>query len=941
MSKVFRNVRCVFFFILLLLLASSIKAQFKLTDAIPVDPNVKIGKLPNGLTYYIRKNAKPEKKVQLRLVVNAGSVLEEADQRGLAHMMEHMNFNGLQHFQKNELVNYLQSIGVAFGADLNAYTGFDETVFILPIPTDNQSKIDSGFTILSDWAGKATLDTSEINKERGVVLEESRLNKNAGSRMRKIYFPKLFNGSMYAERLPIGLDSIIENFKPESLTRFYKTWYRPDLMAVIVVGDIDPALAEKEIKDHFSDFKNPASEQQRPSIIPIIQRKEDEAMVITDKEYPYTLLQVINYVEKKKTAKTWEDYKESIIEDLFNTIINQRLAELTQQANPPFVYGNAGFQEMIRGYRTFVLMGVVGDKPVKDAIDALVNTTESVKKFGFIATELERAKSALLNQLEQAYINLGKAESSSFVNSYISNFLSHEPITGLANSYSFVKQVLPGITLSEVNALAIKMETKQGKFALLMSSDKNAATLPSNAGLVNLVQAANKQTVKPYEEKVIAKTLIDKKPIAGKIIGEKYNAVLGTTDYSLSNGITVTVKPTEFKNDEIQMDAWRLGGTHNFPIADKENAENAATIVQTMGVKDFSSTDLQKFLAGKTVSVQPYLNPYEEGIEGRCNQKDFEIFLQLAYLYFTQPRKDEVLFQSFITSQKSMVKNIKDNPFSYFSDTLTKILYNNNPWAGGLPIPSDFDKIKLDQLLSIYKNIFGNAYGIHFTFVGNLDSNKLKPLLELYLASLPSSPKENKYTDEGLRPVRGIVDATINKGAAKQSMVRISFTGEVNYSQDENLKIEMLSEVLNIKIIEQLREEMSGIYGGGSSAYITKRPYGHYNLTISFPCGPENVDKLTKALFQILDTLRQKGCEQKDLDKVKETIKKKNEDAMKENDHWLDALSSAWINSTDANWILDYSKKAAEVTIKDILDAANKYIDLKNYIKADLYPEKQ
>jgi zinc protease len=940
MRKIFRSVKYVPIFILSLLFGSSIIAQFKLNDPIPVDPNVKIGKLSNGLTYYIRKNTKPEKKVQLRLVVNAGSVLEDADQRGLAHMMEHMNFNGLQHFQKNELVNYLQSIGVAFGADLNAYTGFDETVFILPIPTDNQSKIDSGFTILSDWAGNASLDTTEINKERGVVLEESRLHKNANGRMMKVYFPKLFNGSLYAERLPIGIDSIIENFRPESLSRFYKTWYRPDLMAVIVVGDIDPALAEKEIKEHFSDFKNPESERQRPSIIPITQRKADEAIVVTDKEYTYTSLQLINYVEKKKTSKTWEDFKETIIEDLFNTIINQRLVELTKQANPPFVYGNAGFQEMIRGYRTFISMALVGDKPVKDAVDALINTTESVKKFGFLQAELERAKSALFNQLEQAYNNLGKAESATFVSGYISNFLSREPIAGLANRYNFVKQVLPGITLAEVNALAVKMETRQGKFALLMSSDKNASTLPSNAALVNLVADANKQVVKPYKEKAIAKTLSDKKPTAGKIIEEKYNAVLGTTDYTLSNGITVTVKPTEFKNDEIQMDAWRLGGAHNYPLADKENAGNAAIIVQTMGVKDFSSTDLEKFLAGKTVSVQPYINSYEEGIEGRSNQKDFETFLQLVYLYFTQPRKDEVLFQSFITSQKAMAKNLKDNPFNYFSDTLTKIIFNNNPWAGGLPSPSDYDKINVDKLLSIYKNIFGNAYGIHFTFVGNLDSNKLKPLLELYLASLPSSPKENKYTDEGLRPVRGIVDATINKGAAKQSMVRIAFTGETNYSQDENLKIEMLSEVLNIKITEQLREEMSGIYGGGSSAYISKRPYGHYNFTIGFPCGPENVDKLTKALFQILDTLRQKGCEKKDLDKVKETVKKKNEDAIKENDHWLDALSSAWINNTDKNWILDYSKKVEEVTTKDILDAADKYIDLKNYIKADLYPEK-
>lgn len=940
MINILRKINFLSVFLLLLFFNCSSIAQFKLTDPLPVDPNVKVGKLSNGLTYYIRKNSKPEKKVQLRLVVNAGSVLEDKDQRGLAHMMEHMNFNGLKHFQKNELVNYLQSIGVEFGADLNAYTGFDETVFILPIPTDNQSKIDSGFTILSDWAGNASLDTAEINKERGVVLEESRLNKNANSRMRKIYFPKLFNGSLYAERLPIGLDSIIQNFKPESLSRFYKTWYRPDLMAVIVVGDIDPQLAEKEIREHFGSFKNPVNQKLRPSIIPIIERKRDEALVVTDKEYTYTLLQIMNYVEKIKAINTWADLKESIKEELFNIIINQRLTELTQTANPPFVYGNASFQELIRGYRTFSSIAVVGDKSVKDAVDALINTTESVKKFGFLQTEMDRAKSALLNQLENSYNNLDKTESASFVNGYIQNFLSHYPITGLANQYNFVKQILPDITLAEVNSLASKMDTKQGKFSLLMSTDKYASKLPSNSELLNLVVAAGKETVKPYEEKVIAKSLLDKKPVAGKITEEKTNSVLGTIDFTLSNGTTVTVKPTEFKNDDILMDAWRLGGAHNYPLSDKENAANAAIIAQSMGVKDLSATDLQKFLAGKTVEVSPYINAYEDGIEGRCSIKDFETFLQLVNVYFTQPRKDETLFQSFITSQKAFAKNRKDNPFAYFSDTLSKIVYNNNPWVSGIPNPSDYDKISLDKTVEIYKDIFGNAYGLHFTLVGNIDVNKLKPLLELYIASIPARPKENKFTDEGLRPVKGILETTINKGAARQSVVQVVFKGGASYSREEELKIQMLSEVLNIKIVEQLREEMSGIYGGGSSAYIAPRPYNNYTFVIQFPCGPENVEKLSKALFQILDTLQHNGCEKKDLDKVKETLKKKNEDAIKENEYWLGGLSSAWINNTDANWIIDYTRKVDDITIEDIKASALKYLDFKNYIKAVLNPEK-
>ncbi|MDE3143029.1 MAG: insulinase family protein [Bacteroidota bacterium] len=924
----------------ILILSQSSFAQNNLNAKLPIDSAVKIGKLSNGLTYYIRKNAKPEKKVQLRLVVNAGSVLEDADQQGLAHFMEHMNFNGLKHFPKNELVNYLQSIGVKFGADLNAQTSFDETIFILPIPTDNQQKIDSGFTILEDWAGNALLDTTEINKERGVVLEESRLNKNAQERMMKQFFPKLFNGSLYANRLPIGKDSILEHFKPETLKRFYKTWYRPNLMAVIVVGDIDPALAEKEIDQHFGHFKNPATQKPRPSIIPIPERKKDEAIVVTDKENPMTILAITNFVVKKKNIVTWADYKQNIVEDLFNSILNQRISELTKQANPPFVFGGASFEEMVRGYREFSSFAVVGDKPVKEAINALITTTEAVKKFGFLQTELERAKSNLLNETENALKDKDKTESIHLVQGYINNYLSASPIIGITNRYNFIKDVLPKITLEDVNAYAKKMESAQGKFMLVMGSEKNKDKLPSNENLLTMLADAHKIPVKAYEEKVIAKSLISKQPVAGKIISQEENSALGTTNFVLSNGVTVTLKPTEFKNDDIQLDAWRLGGFHNYNLADKQNAEYAANIVSTMGVADFTAINLEKFLSGKTVNVQPYINPDEEGIQGNSSVKDIETFFQLIHLYFAQPRKDEAMFQSFIAQQKGFLQNLKANPFNYFADTLSKIEFQNNPWAGGIPDASDFDKIKLERSFAIYKEIFGNAYGLHFTFVGNIDVNKIKPLIETYLASLPAKEKENKFTDVGVRPVKGVVQFTIAKGAAKQSQVNIIFNGEANFSDEEYLKIKMLTDALNIKVVEKLREEMSGIYTGNVSGGISKRPYNHYTLAARFPCGPENVEKLTQAMFGLIKNVQENGVDEKDLAKVKETLQKHYQDQIKQNDYWLNELSMSWINGEDGKWILDYSKKVNAITTNDLQEAAKKYFNFSNYIKAVLNPEK-
>ncbi|MBS1667434.1 MAG: insulinase family protein [Bacteroidetes bacterium] len=915
-------------------------AQFNLKDKLPIDPNVKIGKLANGLHYYIQKNSKPEKKVELRLVVNAGSVLEDPDQLGLAHMMEHMNFNGSKHFARNELVSYLQSIGVQFGADLNAYTSFDETVYILPIPSDDQEKIDKGFTILEDWAGNALLSDSAINRERGIVLEESRLGKGANERMRKIYFPKLLNGSKYAERLPIGKDNIIENFKPEVLRKFYKTWYRPDLEAVVVVGDIDPAVAEQEIIKHFSHFKDPIPERARPTIIPIPSRTVSESMVLTDKEQSYNVLQIYNYIEKDKPTTTWADYRADLVEGLFSAMINQRLSELTESANPPFVFGNSGFTSFLRGYRAFNSFALIGEKPVKDAVDALITTNESVKKYGFLSTELERAKSNLLNQTQTVFENRNKTESRRLVQEYVNNYLMNTPIPGIANRYEFAKQVLPTITLAEVNALAAKMESKQGKFVLEMAPEKLASQLPSNTQLMAMVNDASKLPVKPYQEKQLAKSLMEKRPTPGKITNETSNAILGTTDLTLSNGITITLKPTEFKNDQIIMDSWRWGGFQNYSLADKMNAENAANIVMNMGVDEMSAIDLQKFLAGKTVSVQPYINPNDEGMQGSSSVKDFETFLQLTHLYFTKPRKDETLFQSFVSSQKGFLKNLLNNPRMFFQDTVTKIEFQNNPWAGVLAKPEDYDKINLDRVLSIYHEIFDNPYGWHFTFVGNIDIAKVKPLLELYLGSLATSPKENKFTDVGMRPVKGIVNVDIKKGEEKQSLVNVVFTGELPYSDEEKLKLKALTDLLTIKIIEQLRENMSGIYGGGMRGSLVNRPYNHYAVNLTFPCGPENVQKLTNAAFDIIKHIQDNGPEQKDLDKVKETLKKKNEEELMDNGHWLESLSSSWIDKTDPQWILNYSKQIDALSLSDIQQAAKKYLNMQNYFKAVLYPEK-
>jgi len=920
-------------------LFSSSLAQYKLDAPIPVDPSVKVGKLSNGLTYFIRRNPKPEKKVELRLAVNAGSVQENDNQRGLAHFMEHMGFNGSKHFPKNELVDFLQKTGVDFGADLNAYTSFDETVYILSLPADDAAIVDKGFLVLEDWAFNNLLDKEEVEKERGVVLEESRLSKGSWERMSRQYFPKLLNGSKYAQRLPIGTDEVLKTFKYETLKKFYTDWYRPNLMAVMVVGDIDPAEAEKKIIDHFGKFKNPPAAPARPSIIPIKTRTAPEALVITDDEATNTTIQIYNYVKQATPVKTWAAYRQNIVEGLVSSLISQRLAELTQKENPPFIFANTSYSQFIRGYNSFSSFAVLGEGTVQNALDALMEETNRARRFGFLQTELERAKASLLNGAERAYNERDKSESGVLIWQYVSNFLQGTAIPGAEHRYRFLQQVLPGISLKEINALASQMPGTNNAFAMIQAPSSVKSKLPDNSGLLKALVAANNKPVTPYQEKALATELLPETPKAGQVTASTTNEKLGTTDITLSNGITITLKPTNYKNDEVLMDAWRWGGFQNGPLADKQNAKYAAMLVQQMGAGSFSPTDLRKFLAGKSVNVSPYINDHEEGIEGSSSVKDFETFLQLINLYLSAPRKDASLFNSYVSKQKASLKFIMQDPEAYFADTVGRVAYNNNPWNDVVPRAEDFDKINLDRSFEIYKERLGNVYGMHFTFVGKLDPQTVTPLLEKYLGSLPSSPRENAFKDNGIRMVQGPRTIAVQKGKESQSFINLMFEGEADDSRESRLKLAALLEAINIRITEKLREEMSGIYGGGLYGSIEKRPYVHYKIVANIPCGPENVQKLTDSLIAIIKSVQEKGVEQKDLNKVKETWKKQYEVGLQNNGYWLSQLSNSWINRTNPENILDYEQKVDALTTDDLKEAAQRFLPLDKMVKALLFPE--
>lgn len=928
----------LFFF---LFFSPSIFAQQNVNDTLPKDPNVIVGKLPNGLTYYIRQNKKPEQKVELRLVVNAGSILEDDDQQGLAHLSEHMSFNGTKHFKKNDIISFLQSIGVGFGSDLNAYTSFDETVYILPIPTDNPSNIDKGFQILDDWAQNVTDSADDIDGERPIVLEESRLGKGAQDRINKKVYPLLFAGSKYADRLPIGIDSIVKNAPYSALRRFYHDWYRPDLMAVIVVGDIDPAKAERLIKKYFSDNKNPANERPRVNA-PLPPYQKSVAEVVTDKEATSYTFQVHYSAEKVNPEVTLGDYKKDLIKNIFSDLLNQRLRELTQKENPPFVYAGAGFGSDARGYEAFQAYIGTGNSDSLTGLKAFQEEMERIIKYGFTQSELDRTRANMLNDIEQAYNERTKTESANYAEEYIRNFLTQEPIPGIANEAKYYKELLPQITVEDVNAVAKKLSQNTNEFIALTGPQPTAGkTLPTDAEILAVKSEVSKMEIKPYEEKAVATNLLIKMPVAGKITFTKKNDVLGTTDFTLSNGVTVTFKHTDFKNDQVLMSAIRPGGKNTYGIADKYNAEYMISVISSMGIGEFSPVDLKKALSGKTVSVNPSFSANSEGFSGSSSLKDVVSMMQLIYLYGTSPRVDTTLFRSFIQKNKAQLAFLSANPQVVFIDSLFKVLYHHSPLAQiSVPKPEYFDDLNLDRIMQMYKENFENANEMHFTFVGNITENELKPLLEKYIASLPATSKRFNYVDNKLRPVKGKVDVDVYKGKEPKALIIGVYSSEVPYSDELELKAQAISDILNIRIIDNLREKIQGIYGGGTQAQFEKIPYSHYTFFLQLPCGPEKVDTLLQAANAEIQTLIKNGPTKEDLEKVKKQWVEQHKVHIKENEAWLYQLQSFYFPADNPDYFLHYEKYVNALSQKDIQNAAKLLLSTKNVVIGILRPEK-
>lgn len=915
-------------------------AQQELDQPIPIDPKVKIGKLSNGMTYYIRQNKKPENRLELRLVVNAGSILEDEDQKGLAHFTEHMAFNGSKHFEKNELVSYLQSVGVKFGGDLNAYTSFDETVYMLPIPCDNPEIVEKGFLVLEDWASGLKLDHEEIDKERGVVLEEWRLGRGADQRMLEKNLPVIYKGSRYAERLPIGSEEVLKNFKYDVIKRFYKDWYRPDLMAVVAVGDMPVAELEKKVKDHFGHIE-PVKNPRKRETYAVPDHKETYVTIASDKEASFTQVSVY-YKKDTKAALRLKDFRSGLVEDLYATMLSERLNELRQKAQPPFIYAATRYggtwARTKDAYQSFALVGETG---VEEGLRAVLSENERVRRHGFTASELARAKTRLLTRLEKSFKEKDKTESERYVNGYVNHFLEEQPIAGIEYQFEFANKYLQGIGLEEVNNLAREWITDESRVVVIAAPEKEGVQLPSEEQLRAVFKEVEQAEIAPYQDAVVAESLMEKKPVKGKVSASTlhFENGMNVTELLLSNGIKVVLKPTDFKNDEVLMSAYSKGGQSLVADADHFSAFYAAQIIGESGVSSFSKTDLGKMLTGKVVSIRPYIGMYGEGLSGSAAPKDLEELLQLVHLNFTAPRQDREAYESYINKNKALYANLATNPNFYFNDQVIKTMAQFHPRAGGYPTSEELDLVDFDKMHQIFRERFADAADFTFFFVGNFREKELRPLLETYLGSLPTKRSKESFKDLGIRPPKGVVKKDLFKGEDQKSIVAIRFTGEASYDEKTAYQLKTFADILKIKLVERLREDEGGVYGVSAYARMSKEPYESYSIDINFPCGPENVASLKKAAFAEVAKIIAEGPTTEDVKKIKETQRREREVKLKENGFWLRALQDAYTEEKSPANVLLYDTYIEELTAADIQRVAKTFVRMDNYVDVTLYPQ--
>ena len=924
-------------FTALLIVGSAVMAsaqQQPQMPPIPTDPNVRIGKLANGLTYYIRHNELPENRADFYIAQKVGSILEEENQRGLAHFLEHMCFNGTTHFPGKGIINWLETIGVRFGENLNAYTSIDETVYnINNVPVMRDGIVDSCLLILHDWANDLTLDPKEIDNERGVIHEEWRTGQGAMMRMYEQALPKAFEGSKYGHRLPIGTIEVIDNFPYQALRDYYEKWYRPDQQGIIVVGDIDVDKVEAKIKELFSPIEMPANAAERV-YEQVPDNKEPIVTIAKDKEQPVTMIYLWHkHPATPNEAKGNMGYLvQNYLFTMIESMLNARLEELRQSAEPPFIDAGSGNNDFLlaKTVEAFVGIAISKDDGIPTALAAIAREIERARKFGFTASEYARAKADYLRMLESAYNEREKMKNNQYVQEYVRHFIDNEPIPGIEMEYTVMNQLAPNIPIEAINSILPQLIKDENIVINIFGPDKEGMVYPTEAEILDILNKTKAEEITAYVDKVSDEPLMKETPKAGKIVKTE-EGPYGSTALTLSNGVRVVLKSTDFKADEIRMRAFSPGGTSVFGTKEAIQLKMLNSVAGLGGLGNFSNVDLEKVLAGKKATIGATISGLSEGLNGSCSPKDLETLLQLVYLSFTAPRMDDAAFQSFKQRTKASLENQEADPMTALTDTLQKEMYGNHPLAGRVKAEM-IDQIDYNRIMEMYKDRFKEAGDFTFLFVGNINLEEAKPLIETYLGGLPTINRKENYQD---------VKMDIRKGAHKnlfekqmetpKATVLNIISGNCEYNLKNDLLMTMLSQTMSMVYLETVREKEGASYGVSAFGQLSRGVKDEAIFQIYFDTDPAKREKMEQIVMSELQKVAQEGPRPEHLAKVKEFLLKKHIENAKENGYWLGQLNNYYWYNTDMN--TDYEKLVNELSVEDVKKFTKALLDQGNIIE--------
>lgn len=908
-------------------------------ERLPDDPQIRKGVLDNGFTYYIRHNDEPENRAALWLAINAGSNQEDDDQLGVAHFLEHLLFNGTENFPKTGVIDFLESVGMEFGPDTNAYTSYDETVYTIQVPTDDAEVVRTGIQIMEEWAGHALLEPEEVDAERGVIVEEWRARQeSATGRIREQSIPFIFADSRYAERMPIGDMDIIRSVSPERIRDFYETWYRPDLMALFAIGDFDDLDAiEAQITERFSDMVVADDAVERVAFtVPF--HDETRVNIITDPEQTRTQIQLLRKMDNVK-PQTPNDFRVDWAQSLGYQILNERLEEIAREVDAPFLSARSGNGTYVRQVAVDFVSSQVEDDKVLAGLEAIMVEAERAHRFGFTDGELERAKINLIESYEQSYNERENRDNESYAQEYVRNFFTDETIPGIEVEFGLAQAIIPEITLEEVNSYTANMVNGENRIVTITAPEKDDSTLPSEDEISSVFESVMAADIEPFEEEVVEGELLAAALEPVEVVSEINHEAVGITEIELANGIRVLMKPTTFKDDEILFNAVSPGGSSLVSDEDFPEASTIADIITQSGVGAYDQTSLEKLLTGKSVGVAPYIREISEGMDGTSSVDDLETMFQLIYLYATQPRIDEDAFEVFRTQLRAELVNRAASPNAALSDAVNDTLYGKTIRRGALPIEA-VDSLDLSRGFEIYQDRFADMGDFAFSFTGNFEVEELTRLAQIYLGNLPSIDREESWQDVIDGPPSETVETNVYKGEGEQSVIYLVFPAPYEPSPENALKLDALKNVIDTRVRQTIREEMGAAYSSGAAAVTREQPDQYSLMYIYVVTDPDRVDEVVDASFEIIEDVQTNGIEDELTETTKAIERASNEENLEENGYWLEAMKSYVIYpDKDLNDILGAPERIETLSSDGLQSLSQDVIDSGLYAKIILFPE--